>query len=74
MVKISPANNNKKKKIHLPVQKTLDTWVQYLDEGDPLEKGMQTHSRILAWRMPCTEEPVGLHSMGHRESDMTEAT
>ena len=31
---------------------------------DPLEKGMSTHSRILAWRIPCTEEPGGLQSTG----------
>ena len=31
---------------------------------DPLEKGVATHSSILAWRIPCTEEPVGLQSMG----------
>ena len=33
---------------------------------------MATHSNILAWRIPCTEEPGGLQSMGSRESDMTE--
>ena len=32
--------------------------------GRPLEKGMATHSSILVWRIPCTEEPGGLHSMG----------
>ena len=36
----------------------------------PLEKGMATHSRILAWRIPWTEEPSGLQSMGVTESDM----
>ena len=39
---------------------------------DPLEKGMATHSSILAWRIPWTEEPGGLQSMGHIESDTTE--
>ena len=39
---------------------------------DPLEKGMATHSSILAWRIPWTEEPGGLQSMGSRESEMTE--
>ena len=34
---------------------------------DPLEKGMATHSSILAWRVPCTEEPGGLQSMGSQE-------
>ena len=41
-----------------------DTWVQSLDWEDPLEKGMAVHSSILAWRIPRTEEPVGLQSMG----------
>ena len=35
-----------------------------LGEEDPLEKGMETHSIILAWRIPWTEEPGGLQSMG----------
>ena len=33
------------------------TWVQALGQEDPLEKGMTTHSRVLAWRIPWTEEP-----------------
>ena len=41
-----------------------ETWVQSLDQEDPLEKGMATHSSILAWRIPWTEEPGGLQSMG----------
>ena len=44
-----------------------ETWVQSLGQKDPLEKGMATHSSILAWRIPGTGEPVGLPSMGsHR--------
>ena len=39
---------------------------------DPLEKGMATHSSILSWRSPWTEELGGLQSMGVTESDMTE--
>ena len=39
---------------------------------DPLEKGMATHSTILGWRIPWTEEPGGVQSMGSQESDMTE--
>ena len=39
-----------------------ETWVQFLGPEDPLEKGMVTHSSILAWRIPWTEEPGGLHS------------
>ena len=41
-----------------------ETQVQFLDQEDPLEKGMGTHSSILAWRIPWTEEPGGLQSMG----------
>ena len=40
------------------------TWVGSLGQEDPLEKGMATHSSILAWRIPRTEEPGGLQSMG----------
>ena len=40
-----------------------ETWVQSLGQEDPLEKGMATHSSILAWRIPQTEEPGGLQSM-----------
>ena len=44
-----------------------ETWVQSLSQEDPLEKEMATHSSILAWRIPGTEEPDGLPSMGlHR--------
>ena len=50
-------------------------WVQSLGWEDPLEEGMATHSRILAWRIPWTEEPGGLYSpWGSKESDTTEAT
>ena len=38
--------------------------VQSLDWEDPLEEGMATHSSILAWRIPWTENPSGLQSMG----------
>ena len=41
-----------------------ETQVPYLGQEDPLEKGMATHSSILAWRIPWTEEPGGLHPMG----------
>ena len=41
-----------------------ETWVQSLSQGDPLEKEMATHSRILAWEIPWTEEPGRLQSMG----------
>ena len=45
-----------------------------LGQEDPLEEGRATHSSILAWRIPWTEEPAGLNPWGHKESDMTEAT
>ena len=45
---------------------TWETWVQSLGWEDPLEKGMATHSNILAWRMPRTEEPGQLQSMGRQ--------
>ena len=41
-----------------------ETWVQSLGQEDSLEKEMATHSSILAWKMPWTEEPGGLQSMG----------
>ena len=40
-----------------------ETWVQCLDQEDPLEKKMATHSSILAWRIPWMEEPGRLQSM-----------
>ena len=48
-----------------------ETQVQFLGREDPLEKEMATHSSILAWRIPSTEEPGRLQSMGLQESDMT---
>ena len=42
----------------------VETWVQSLGWEDPLEKEMATHSSILAWRIPWTEEPGGLQSTG----------
>ena len=47
---------------NLPV--IQETQVRFLGWKDPLEKGMATHSGILAWRIPWTEEPGGLQSMG----------
>ena len=44
--------------------KASETWVRSLDWEDPLEKEMATHSSILAWRIPWTEEPDGLQSTG----------
>ena len=43
-----------------------ETWVQSLGQEDILEKEMTTHSSILAWRIPWTEEPGGYSPWGHR--------
>ena len=43
-----------------------ETWVQSLNGDDPLEEFMATHSSILAWRIPWTEESGGLQSMGSK--------
>ena len=51
-------------RIHQPTQETQATQVQSLGGEDPLEEEMATHSSILAWRIPWTEEPGGLQSMG----------
>ena len=42
--------------------RTQETWVRSLSQEDPLEKDMATHSSILAWEIPWTEEPGGLQS------------
>ena len=55
----------------LAKDQTPETWVQSLGWEDPLEKEMATHSSVLAWRIPWTEEPGGLQSMGLPESDTT---
>ena len=49
-----------------------ETWARSLDWEDPLEKGMATHSRILAWRILWIEEPGGQKSIGS-QLNMTEA-
>ena len=59
---------------NLPVMQ--ETWVRSPSWEDPLEKGIATHSSILAWRIPWTEEPSGLQSMelqrvGHDRSTNT---
>ena len=59
---------------HLPAMQ--ETWVESLGWEDPLVKEMATHSSILAWRIPWTEEPGGLQStglqrVGHDLSDFT---
>ena len=47
-----------------------ETWVQFWGWEDPLEKGKVTHSSILVWTIPWTEEPGRLQSMGLRGSDV----
>ena len=49
-----------------------ETQVLSLGRGDPLEKGMATHSSILAWRISWTEEPGGYSPWGLKESDTTQ--
>ena len=49
-----------------------ETQVRSLGQEDPLEKGMETHSSILAWRISWTESLVGYILWGHKELDMTE--
>ena len=48
------------------------TWVQSLDWEDPLEKEMATHSGVLAWEIPWTENLVGYNPWGRKELDRTE--
>ena len=55
---------------NLPAMKK--TWVQSLDQKDPLEKGMATHCSILAWRTPWREDLEGYSPWGHKELDPTE--
>ena len=50
------------------MQEMQETQVQSLGQEDPLEKGMATHSSILAWEIPWTEEHGGLQSMGSQKS------
>ena len=51
-----------------------ETWVRFLGQEDSLEKGMATHCSILAWRIPWTEEPGGLQSMGSQRARHNWAT
>ena len=54
------------------MQEPQKTQVQSLGWEDPLEKGMANHSSVLAWRIPWTEEPGGLQSMGFKELEKTD--
>ena len=48
----------------MTMQEKKEMWVQFLGREDPLEEDMATHSNILAWKTPWTEEPGGLQPMG----------
>ena len=56
------------KEICLPMQETQETPVRTLSWEDPLEKEMATHSSILTWKIPWTEEPGGLQSIGSQRT------
>ena len=60
----------------MPVQEIQETQIQSLGREDPLKESMATHSSLLAWRIPWTEEPgglqsIGLHRVEHNWSDCT---
>ena len=64
-----PAYNAEEGRMHSTMPKTQEIWVQFLGREDPLEEGTATHSSILAWRIPWTEEPGRLQSIGCKELD-----
>ena len=53
------------------MQETQEMWIRTLGGEDTLEEEMATHSSILDWKIPWTEEPVGYSSNGQKELDMT---
>ena len=63
------AESGKKIYIYLPAMQETQVWS--LGRRDPLEKEIATHSSILAWETPWTEEPGGLQFMGSQELDKT---
>ena len=56
------------------MRETQETQLRSLGQEEPLEYEMAIHSSILAWKIPWTEEPGGLQSMGHKDSDTTKHT
>ena len=70
--------NNRRSSLVAQAVKNLpavqETWVRSLGQEDPLKKGMATHSSILAWRIPWTEEPGRLQSMGSQRVGRDRAT
>ena len=60
---------------HPPAMLQLqEAWVGLLGQEDPMEEGMATHSSILGWKTPWTEEPGGLPSCGRKKLDMADVT
>ena len=56
------------------MQEMQETWGQFLSWEESLEEEMATHSSVLAWEIPWTEEPGGHGPWDHKELDMTEMT
>ena len=56
------------------MQEVQERWTPSLGQEDPLEEEMATHSSLLAWKIPWTEEPGGLQSVGWQRVGRTEAT
>ena len=56
------------------MQELQQTQVPSLGQEYPLEEGLAIYSSVLTWKIPWTEEPGGLQPIGHKDSDMTEAT
>ena len=54
------------------MEETQETWVPSQGQEDPLEEGTTTHSSILAWRVPWTEEPGGVVHKSHKKFERTE--
>ena len=54
------------------MQELQEKWVRSLDQEDPLEEGMATHSNIIVWRIPWTEEPGGKKKELKKKPDKTE--
>ena len=54
------------------MQKTQETWVRFLGREEPLEEDMAIHFSILAWRIPWTEEPAGLHRVAKSRTQLSD--
>ena len=60
----SGSQGAQRERSRLTAQETQEMWAQSVGQEEPLEEGTATHSSVLAWRLPRTEEPGGLQSMG----------